>query len=63
MGTTRKRKTELVEVQRRGFEAGRPFHYGEFWQACGKAGPENQYTGVYARRACRLPARAGDIPR
>lgn len=48
--TTRKRKTELVEVQRRGFEAGRPFHYGEFWQACGKAGPENQYTGVYARR-------------
>lgn len=50
MGTTRKRKTELVEVQRRGFEAGRPFHYGEFWQACGKAGPENQYTGVYARR-------------
>lgn len=47
---TRKRKTELIEVQRRGFEAGRPFHYGEFWQACGKAGPENQYTGVYARR-------------
>ncbi len=51
MGTTTgKRKTELIEVQRRGFEAGRPFHYGEFWQACGKAGPENQYTGVYARR-------------
>lgn len=48
--TTRNRKTELAEVQRRGFEAGRPFHYGEFWQACGKAGPENQYTGVYARR-------------
>ena len=47
---TRKRKTELIEVQRRGFAAGRPFHYGEFWQACGKAGPENQYTGVYARR-------------
>lgn len=33
---TRKRKTELIEVQRRGFAAGRPFHYGEFWQACGK---------------------------
>lgn len=48
--TKRKRKTELVEVQRRGFAAGRPFHYGEFWQACGKAGSENQYTGVYARR-------------
>lgn len=47
---TRKRKTEFIEVQRRGFAAGRPFHYGEFWQACGKAGPENQYTGVYARR-------------
>lgn len=48
--TTRKRRTELAEVQRRGFEARRPFHYREFWQACGKAGPENQYTGVYARR-------------
>jgi len=50
---TRKRKTELIEVQRRGFKAGRPFHYGEFWQACGKAGPENQYTGVYARRGAK----------
>ena len=47
---TRKRKIELTEVHRRGFEAGWPFHYGQFWQACGKAGPENQYTGVYARR-------------
>ena len=47
---TRKRKIELAEVQGRGFEAGRPFHYGEFWQACGKAEPENQYPGVYARR-------------
>lgn len=29
MGAARKRKTELAEVQRRGFEAGRPFHYGD----------------------------------
>lgn len=50
MGTTRKRKTELADVQGYGSVYGRPFHYGQFWQACGKAGPESQYTGVYARR-------------
>lgn len=44
--TTRKRRTELAEVQRRGFEARRPFHYGEFWQACGKAGLATYLLGL-----------------
>lgn len=45
-----KRKIELEEVQGYRSVRGRPFHFGQFWQACGKAGPESQYTGVYARR-------------
>lgn len=45
-----KRVVSLKKLRKLGLAAADPFGDGEFWQAIGKAGPENSYTGVLARR-------------
>lgn len=45
-----KRVISLKKVRKGGLAFAAPFESGEFWQAIGKAGPENSHTGILARR-------------